>query len=197
MKNFQKHKRCLLIAVVLIGFINLFACSPYYGGTLEEYIELIERNNYRIGFSDYELDRPSDFLPSVTFLKDFNYTKGEYFCFETGLFAIESKKITLLCLTYEPSIYLEAKLFMIENIPQRGSDYYYYDDYVFYENDNFYIEDQFPMWFTMACYNDTKNELVFLGFSSGYSKSMKVGDSIDDWKAFIDTNYGEFYDFSA
>lgn len=84
---------------------------------------------------------------------------------------------------------------MQKNIPVYGKNIYKYDGYVFYENENFVEineESYFPGWFTMACYNDENQTLIFIGFHEG----TQDVNTIDDWKSFIDTYYGKYYDFN-
>ncbi len=77
-----------------------------------------------------------------------------------------------------------------EYAAQVSSQGYGYSDI---EIDN--AKDFFPRWFTMACYNDSKNELVFIEF---YTTKLPDGLDIsqETWKEFIDKYYGEYHDFN-
>ncbi len=80
---------------------------------------------------------------------------------------------------------------MTEKIPIKENNTYLYGDYVFYLN----YDERLPTKFTMACYNDTNDTLIFLGAcGSGLKKNNAAVFS--NWKGFIDTYFGEYYDFS-
>ena len=77
---------------------------------------------------------------------------------------------------------------------------------IFMKNPNYFelsiAERNFPRKFTMACFNDDINVLIFIGFYS----YIKFGSSIfeekylnnfeENFTSFIDQYYGEYYDFS-
>jgi hypothetical protein len=54
-----------------------------------------------------------------------------------------------------------------------------------------------PKWFTMACYNDSKQTLVFIGFYSNKELPHQDLTQESNWKNFIDNYYGKYYDFNA
>ena len=108
---------------------------------------------------------------------------------------------------YEPDIYIAAKNYTLENIAPYENKYYSYNEYVFYENSNFYSSGDkrhFPEWFTMACYNDEKNTLIFIAFFAyTFTKDDKfidekyITDFEGNFQSFIDEYFSEFYDFKA
>ena len=190
----------LTLAIMLaLTSCSLFEESAYHFDSLDEYIKK------RVGYSSYELDEPAHFLPSQeskAFLRDYDYVYGEFHSYEEGVFVYPHAKpsMSLLALRYEADIYEEAKSFMLKNIPAYNDFRYIYGDYIFYENANFTEKKDsryFPRWFTMACYNDTKQELVFIGFYDSVGMDQKYYDDPQgNWVSFIDTYYGEYYDFS-
>ena len=61
----------------------------------------------------------------------------------------------------------------------------------------FLCPEDFPYWFTMACYNDKNNTLIFLGMCDTYHTiNKKFDDLTENWTEFIDTYYGDLYDFT-
>ena len=192
-------KRIFCAVVVALMLVNLASCqSVVQCNSLEDYANKISRSN--IGYSDVEIDRPDHFLPSQTFIADYPYINGAYHFYEKWEYAFDGSGFakSLLILTYASDIYDEAKAFMLESIPAYNNTTYNYDRYVFYENANFvkiHGDRRFPGWFTMACYNDTKQELVFIGLYGAVDQKYK-DDPQGNWVSFIDTYYGEYYDFS-
>ena len=189
-------KKTLALISVVFVVLSLSSCyQDKYYNSLEEYTS--KMNNQGIGYSNTEIDVADHFLPSQTFISDFEYINGGYHYYEENIFKDNGNPDTsILYLQYEPTVYSEAKDFTLENIPAYGEEVYTYNDYVFYQNENFVSlkgESYFPRWFTMVCYNDTNNTLIFLGF---YKSTSDIKD-ISNWQEFIDTYYGEYYDFNA
>ena len=199
-----------IIEFVLISmFIGLLSgCYQDFEKTsLDEYILQINQN--KIGYSNVEIDRPDYFLPSTTFIQDFDYVEGKYYWREDdplrGLFTSNvNPEISFLCLQYDESTYYNAKEFMLNAIIPYDNKFYECNNYVFYENSNFinlHYRD-FPEWFTMACYNDEKYTLVFIGLNSGTLAGpscieKKYIDDIDNnWTDFLNQYFGVCYNFN-
>ena len=177
--------------------------------SLEDYIVYIERN--KCGFSSGGIDSPQYFLPSISFLNDFAYTEGGYHWQEDDIFrglltTNVRPEIAILYLKYSEDVYNSAKQTMLEEIAPYNDKFYEYGNYMFYENSNEINSDgtrTFPKYkFTMACYNDEKCILIFIGM---YSGTLAGPSSLDkkyivdiegNWEDFIDQYYGEYYDFS-
>lgn len=137
-----------------------------------------------------------NFYLVLLFLDDYEYTLGEFHYIDISSIGCKSDpdEIVLLRLTYEKNTYLLAKSFTLANIPKYENNEYYYNDYIFYQNANFRTPERFPHWFTMVCYNDELNTLLFMGF---YDKSPYVENEISaNWKSFIDETYGKYYNFN-
>ena len=192
-------RKLLSICLLLVCVFSLSSCyQDLYYDSLEEYAEYISQS--KLGHSGVELDHPTHFLPSNSFINDFEYIDGEYNFYEEDLLRLSNTpSISLLWLRYEEETYLCAKDYMTTHIPMHGNKIYTYNSYVFYQNANFVTlkgESRFPDWFTMACYNDTNCTLVFIGFC-GFGDDIPVLENDNDWKDFIDKNYGKYYNFSA
>ena len=199
-------KKTLLFVIVILSFI-LTGCCEMKMDSLEEYKYYISES--KIGYSSKELDHPDYFLPTHSFLNDYEYIVGEYHYYEHNPFCeIFTDKLppdrTLIVLKYSESTYQEAKECVLNNIPKYDDYYYIYNDYQFYINKNFmdrFDENSYPQipnWLTMVCYNDDNYVICFLGFSNSYPKldEKYLTDLENNWQSFIEQYYGEYYDFS-
>ena len=165
-----------IICVLLVIFVSLGLASCYTDleeNSLEEYIDQINRN--KCGYGSKSINDPELFLPSISFFQEYNYIDGGFYWREDdpmrGTFTTNVRpEIALLYLKYEEDIYYEAKQEMLEKIKPYNDKFYLYNNYVFYENSN-YIDfsstRRFPKKFTMACYNDENQTLIFIGLYSG------------------------------
>jgi hypothetical protein len=201
------------IISIFIAFLlcvsSLSSCyQDLYYDSLEDYITRI--NKHKNGYSGVEIDRPNYFLPSDSFLEDYNYIEGKFVWLEDdpfrGLFTTNVRpEISFLCLKYKDNIYYNAKQFMLEKIEPYNDKFYTYNNYIFYENTNFINLKggrNFPDHFTMACYNDQNYTLFFIGLYAGTLagpsclEEKYLNDIDNNWMSFIDTYYGEYFDFS-
>lgn len=192
---------CVIIMLMSI-FCNSACYKDFYYHSLPDYIERID--TYHIGFSEYELDFPTLFLPSETFLTDFTYIEGEYYFYEEDPWKMTHSKpsTALLVLRYDEGAYEVAKDDMLKNIPSADDTIYKHQGYIFYRNAHFasFLNNlevkNFLKWFTMASYNDEKNILCFIGFYDCVGVDEKFyADPEGNWGLFIDTYYGEYYNF--
>ena len=198
-----------LMSIILIAMCGLLFVGCYQDleeSSLDEYILHINQN--KNGYSSVEIDHPDYFIPSLTFIQDYNYIDGKYYWSEDdalrGLFTTNvNPGISFLCLQYEETTYFDAKEFMLKEIKPYDNKFYEYNNYVFYENSNF-IElryRDFPECFTMACYNDVNYTLIFIGFNSSTLAGPsciedKYFENIEEnWMDFIDQYFGDCYDF--
>ena len=129
-------------------------------------------------------------------INKFSYQSGDYFYLEVapeGFGSIYDK--ALLYLTYDKTIYPAAKQYAMEQLDLSEEIVEEYNCFVFYDNQNPYV-DISPYEFNRFAYNDETNTLLFIGFYA----SMEFHDEVDayanDWGAFLENYYGEFYDFS-
>lgn len=202
-----------IINFLLISMCIVLLSSCYQDlkkDSLDEYILQINQN--KIGFSSVEIDHPDYFLPSLTFIQDYDYIDAKYYWREDdplrGLFTSNiDPEISFLCLKYEEATYYIAKEFVLNAIIPYDNKFYVYNGYVFYENSNFINlqpapTSRFPEYFTMACYNDVSYTLIFIGFHSGTLAGPscleeKYIDGIDNnWGDFLNQYYGQCYNFN-
>ena len=108
-----------LMSIILITMCSLFIVGCYQDlekSSLDEYILHINQN--KIGYSSVEIDHPDYFLPSLTFIQDYNYIDEKYYWREDdplrGLFTTNvNPEISFLCLQYDETTYYNAKKFML------------------------------------------------------------------------------------
>lgn len=191
----------------IVSFLLVFMLTSCYTdiekNSLDDYIDQINING--IGFSDYEIDHPDYFLPSNKFIEDYEYISGKYYFYEEDPFRWSKKmpSTSFLRLSYDKLIYPEAKEFMISKIFPYYNKLYFYNDYVFFVNEAFMVSlpspiPKIPKWFTMACYNDFEQILIFIGFFD-YSPGIDdkfYEDFEGNFLTFIDTYYGNQHNFN-
>ncbi len=193
-------KKIVVLFYLLILAVSLCSCKTVIiqHDSITEYVARIEGSNHGFGYSELEIDAAPYLLPSKTFITEYKYEAGEYHYYEEIDNAHNEPYISFLRLEYDELMYVKAKDFMLVNIPQYNDQIYKYNDYVFYQNGNFashnlqYGYDGFGRWFTMACYNDAKQELVFIGFYAIGAIELTQ----QTWCDFIDKYYGQYHDFS-
>ena len=197
-----------LIAFVLIVCMSfcLSGCNlSVVEDSLDEYIAFVKKNEF--GFSSLGIDDSKYFLPSASFLTDYEYLEGMYFLrdedsWREWLGLKENiPEIAILTLKYDESTYEKAKQVMLEEIKPYNDKFYYYNDYNFYINSNHLDividgETRFPQSFTMACYNDENYTLIFMGFYAHPLDEKYLEDIEGNWEAFVDQYFGAYYDFS-
>ena len=201
-----------IINIVLISMCIMFLSSCYQDleiSSLDEYVAQISQ--YKIGYSSVEIDDPDYFLPSRTFIQDYDYIEGKYYWREDDplrqLFTTKvNPDISFLCLQYDENTYYNAKEFMLKEIKPYGNKFYEYNNYIFFENSNAiklrYSSSRIPEWFTMACYNDVNYTLIFIGFYSGTLagpsclEEKYINDIDNNWDDFLNQYYGQCYNFN-
>ena len=197
-------KSIVLLLTISILAISLTSCTRWdqHETSLTDYVELISWNEF--GYSNYELDMPEYFLPSATFITDYDYIDGGFHMYEETVRFLRLRHdapcTSLLWLKYDATLYYEAKKEMLTNITPYDDIEYIYGDYLFYKNTNF-KDDHAALgeseWFTMAGYNDQSQILIFIGFFDCIGIDQMYYDDLQgNWVSFIDTYYGEYYDFS-
>lgn len=212
MKLLKKIATAILIAIVILFVIfrllvlirglaqefrnNGAPIDGIEGNSFNEYVERIEETDYKFGQMGLSLDTPKYFLPSDSFCTDYEYTNTGYHFVEK--FKKEKNSMVILYIEYEQNVYYEAKTSMFDGIKPYDDNRYEYQGFEFYKNSNYitaYVDgiygDRFPKAFTMAGYNDEKRTLMFIGY---YNSSRT---EIEDWGAFIESIYGEYYDFNS
>ena len=193
-------KKIIAFVFVIMFTLSLTSCDkPFVRDSLEEYIAEVERYEYELGFSNFELDHPKYFLPSDSFFSDYAHFDGGFYLYENS-FGDEHGK-SILWLRYTPEVYTEAKT-SLNDIIMQSKRSYSYGDYSFFLHYNFFEDfgGTYPDWFTLAGYNDTSCTLFFLGFDrcpSRYNVSVEELNALmePDFGKFLNTFYSEQYNF--
>ena len=194
-------KKVIALVCIIIFTFALTSCGePIVHNSLEEYIARVERYEYKLGYSNIEIDQPKEFLPSDSFFSDYAHSDGGFYYYENSLFGDENSK-SILWLEYTPEVYTEAKASLNDIIAQSKRSYSY-GDYSFFLHHDFFEDDggTYPAWFTLAGYNDTTYTLFFLGFylypSRFHMSSEELNELMEpDFGKFLNTFYSEQYNF--
>ncbi len=195
--------------VLLCGllFINITSCDQkIYYDSLDDYLTKIKKSG--LGYSSLEIDDPKHFLPKFNFIVKFEYMEGKFFYED-----FKGVDKAFLLLKYDQKNYSDAKEYSISdlsNLDLTSKNNFVYNDYYFYENmahpkyygngKNGNIDENgdnkfFPTWFTMFCFNDKINTLIFMGYFNVISNEEK-NKILNDWEYFLTYYYGQFYDFT-
>jgi hypothetical protein len=147
----------------------------------------------------------SNIIPE-NFIENYDYEDGNYYFSEQGY--IDQKKHiekTLIYIQYDSETYLEAKAHSLENLILAEESIGEYNGYQFFINKTSvksgltYLDGKhFPKKFLSFAYNDEANTLVFIGFYVVYPEvEADVAELVaDNWGAFLEKYYGEWYSFS-
>ena len=148
-------------------------------------------------------------LPNDSFLTQFDYIDGNYHYFDNDIHTAEALEKCMLWLKYDESQYNMAKEHCITQMALSEKNIKTCGDYVFIENlaltqnsetADSDMDSHFPYFFVMFGYNDTLNELFFIGYRCG----KYVYNDIDapmaelantDFGVFLKNVYSEYYDF--
>ena len=187
-------KRTKKIAIAIVLFIIILSLSGCSSGVTVTGLE-----NFPARSDSLELHK---YLEPAGFLKNYEYTNGDYYYRDPGLFSLDPV-VLFLYLEYDEQTYPLAKEYMLEKTDY-NDNHQSYNGYEFYENvawirergelDEFGNNTRFPCYFNMIGYNDNKNILVFIGYygdRAPTSKSMEQG-----WGVFLKEYYSVF-DFDA
>lgn len=211
MLKVQKYIILTSIFALLLG-----SCQKkrVYKDSIDEYVNEVERSGF--GYSELELDQAETFLPSQTFISDYSYLEGTYHYNDPGILPKNNEAETvILTLTYDDEIYVLAKDYAQKHLDLTSKNNFEYNNYYCFENmahakyygdgEYSHLDEEgnnkrFPSWFTMFCYNDTKNILIFLGvylrYSSDSEQKADEEKMLSDWGYFLNTYFGQYYDFS-
>ena len=179
----------------VVSFVSCYANEDIYCSGMDCYIDGCQ------GISEYEVEH---FLYSSDFITKYQYDSGNFHYFEAkelrGLATKGGHELAIMYLKYSPDVYLSAKNDLINNSDYLSSEpLYQYNGYNFYRLD-FHSSKNY--WYAMNAYNDEKQTLVFLGFYGGFvenGKNGRVGELPPEsaFSEYLNTHFGEFYDFNA
>ena len=150
--------------------------------------------NFHSANSDHGL---CDGLIPDDFIDLFEYMDGTYYKEYTssGLFRDVCER-SLVYFEYDDITYNNAKSYAIENLILDEKQFAEYGGYSFFTNKTREHDTGYPRNFKVYGYNDENNTLVFLGFYVSVELYEEVDALANDWPAFLEKYYGEWYSFS-
>lgn len=182
---------CLLVLIVLLSGCRIFE---------DDIITIDGIENFDFKESDVELNLY--ILPSEDFIERFETVDVDYHAMKhyKNQFGMLCDEFYVVCATYDEAIYNEAKEYCLSEMTLSSDIIIEHNDYVFIENNELASEQhgnisEFPKRMNMFVYNDTKCELVFMGF---YGLDYYYDDRdevIANWGDFLNEHFSELYDF--
>ena len=154
-------------------------------------------------------------LPSDNFLDRFSYINGDYHykLVAKSYISPETCEQAIVVLEYDQETYQRAKNHCLKVMRLSDTNKKELNGYQFIQNicmpigyaesSTLYLESpesnpySYPEWFNMLCYNDEKQLLIFLGFQCSSVMDDAIPEKMENWGAFLDEFYGEFFDFDA
>ena len=183
----SKSIKCILIFVVMC--VCLSACDTDYS------TERRPPEDFSSSCSDYGV--ATGMIPE-DFISKFPYSNG-YFChyvFSKSFFSSSCSDRALLFMEYDKQTYDQAKEYVFATMDLSDESVETYNEYVFYDNYTAYFGINAPYQFKRFAFNDSKKTLIFIGhYSFQYYDILE--EYSDDWGAFLNDFYGDWYDFSA
>ena len=204
-------KKLISIAIIFSCFFTLQSCNGNLLGVDNN--REVGLENFDVNASDFEVTyyvlpdlefMVNDDEPDGSFIKEFDYVEGNYWRrVYGGILAPDYQEYLLVYIKYDAENYIDAKTYAIENSIFSEEQIFEYNGYVFYFNDtptkkdHFLNSNNYPYSFLVFSYNDDLNTLVFFGmYASGKSVKSEIDIVSNDWPAFLEKYYGEWYSFS-
>ena len=182
----MKLYRIILLYLVIALSLSLFGCHEFKREGLNHYLDRQD---------DSQVELTSLFLYSPTFLQEYEYVNGDYHYYDTGDFGKNDYEVAIIHLTYEPNVYEQAKQCIFENTEFVSEDpESSFNGYDFYRIN---IRLDWENWFVMNVFNDELNTVLAIGFYTAYPTPEYLNLVQNDWQGFLDTYFGEYYDFSV
>ena len=184
----KKMKMISILVISLLVTVFFTSC-----GEERVYIEGIE--NFNIATSTTSLNR--FLLPSDDFLEKFECEKANYYYndYSKTSFIMDSIEQSIIICEYSEEYYSDAKEYCINNMTLSEEIVFEHNGYSFAQRTDFTEVRDFPRYFTMFVYNDSNHTLIFMGFYATSDHHSEIQLAQDDWGAFLDKYYGDYYDF--
>ena len=188
---------------LILSLLIMASCSP------EAYIDYHE-NDIDFYFNGSVPDDAiaTPMFPQDDILKEYDYISAEYEYFvknaEVWFGTIQGPgdyNLSVLSITYEPETYLSLKAYLKETLEYfTDTPELSFNGYDFYQYPNTGWA-PYGVWFSFIyhAFNDEKNKMVFLKYIDHRRKSDPEDEYLrkNDFVAFLDKYYGEYYDFHA
>ena len=194
MKAIKKLMAVLLLIACAISFCSCtFLDFLFYTPTPEE-LPKRSLDDFSTNISSKGLS--SNMIPEG-FIDRFAYSEGYFYYYFSGDLDPDSREILFVFFQYDDATYQLAKEYVIEQMPLSDNVVETYNNYCFYDvlgDDRYLI--RYPDCFVRFCYNDTNNTLIFLALDAYGEYRETTNELADNWGAFLDEFYGQWYDFS-
>ena len=194
MKAIKKLTAVLLLIACAISFCSCtFLDFLFYTATPEE---MPKRSFDDFGPSLSRVGLGSNMIPEG-FIDQFAYSEGYFYYYGPVTLLPDSRESLFMFFQYDDATYQLAKEYVIDTMPLSDSAVEEYNNYHFFDvlGDHRYLN-RYPSCFIRFCYNDTNNTLIFLALEAFGQYRESTSELADDWSAFLDEFYGQWYDFS-
>lgn len=199
-------KKIYLMLLILIVPCILCSCGSASSLWGENSIRVNGIEEYPSNLSNFELH--VHLLPSDDFIQQFEYLDAEYHFAQDykGAWDISGVERVILAITYQDSIYGQAKEYCMEEMQLSQENVINYNEYTFLENIELAIgQDRYgadklngyPQWFQMFAYNDAAQCLIFMGFYDSEYTSQDAKIISSEWDSFLEKHFFELYDFKT
>ena len=189
------------LLVLLMLLFGVTAYSHGHPGALSPekttYVEGIE--NFETAQSSMDLNQL--LMPDKDFPDRFPTRNTEYYYKdEFNQFSVSDYRTrSIVICEYDADVYDEAKAYCLREMELSDEHRQEYKGYEFILNTGILWSSRYPEWINHFVYNDDQHRLIFLGFEEtddheGYTENVQLAR--DDFGAFLEKNFGEFYDFS-
>lgn len=196
MKRIRTFLSILLIFVSLLGTGCLKSENtepgPFWGRPVSEYEGFLKYISSK-ETTDYNL--PEDFLDTC------GYTDGKFYLDvekdEEYLNLTTKMERSLMWLSFEQAEYEDAKNRILVDIVPLNHQEKEYNGYHFYIKPLHQTWENMSSWCRMISYNDQKCTLLFMGMWCEETLYPEVEYMSTDFGLYLETFFGDFYDFDA
>lgn len=184
------------ILVVILSAVAVFVTGCSEG---VKYSEGVDVQYFRPALSSIGT---TAYLIPDNFLEEFEYTENKFYRYSNDrAFSFGDMDKNLMYLEYSDEVYEEAKDFVLTEMDLDLSDERIYNGYTFYMNyaheHNDGPKEIFPYRYFMAGYNDAKNRIIFISMDCVQKAYPEAEQGLTDFGWYLQTFFGEFYDFDA
>ena len=180
-----------LFIIFLVACLLLTACTKC--GRQHTYrVDGIE--NFSTADSSMSLCRK---LIPEGFIDEFDYIEADYhYRLTEKSMGYKSCETIIMYFEYSDEVYEKAKSYVWENMLLSNKVVASYKNYHFWDNyTNGTGGHDFPYRFSRVAYNDERKTLVFIAFDVSVELFSEAALAEEDYGAFLEKYYGEWYSF--
>ena len=186
-------KRIRMFLSILLIFVCMFGTGCFeYGLDRSKGVSIDEYDPTLSEFSVANYHLPADFLDTS------GYTNGKfYWDVEVHWGFLEKLDKSLMWLSFEQAEYEDAKNRILVDIVPLNHQEKEYNGYHFYIKPLHQTWENMSSWCRMISYNDQKCTLLFMGMWCEETLYPEVEYMSTDFGLYLETFFGDFYDFDA